>query len=364
MTNKMIAAQRLYNQKIVDSKLIKPEQVVKELGAVQAQDYMQAMWAIGLRIPSSSLADIERAIADRKMILNWTLRGTLHFVPPEDVKWMHQLSVPRLAGQTKRRNAELGLDDQTLERCRHIIVNALQGGKQLDRALLLQLIEEEGIHTGNQRGYHMLWNVAYQGLICFGPMNGKQQTIVLLEEWVPQFRELSYDESLYELARRYFTGHGFATVQDFAWWAGITLTDARRGLEAAKSQLQSEVIDGSEYWMSAHRLEPAAEDSGVHLLPGFDEYILGYKDRSAVLEPDVAPLIVPGNNGVFLPMIVVEGQVVGTWKRTLKTKGIEIMIHPFADLGDTEKLVLKEAERYAAFIGLPILKMNVSGSLR
>lgn len=234
MTNKMIAAQRLYNQKIVDSKLIKPEQVVKELGAVQAQDYMQAMWAIGLRIPSSSLADIERAIADRKMILNWTLRGTLHFVPPEDVKWMHQLSVPRLAGQTKRRNAELGLDDQTLERCRHIIVNALQGGKQLDRALLLQLIEEEGIHTGNQRGYHMLWNVAYQGLICFGPMNGKQQTIVLLEEWVPQFRELSYDESLYELARRYFTGHGLATVQDFAWWAGITLTDARRGLEAVK----------------------------------------------------------------------------------------------------------------------------------
>ncbi|MEK3769061.1 crosslink repair DNA glycosylase YcaQ family protein [Paenibacillus sp. FSL R5-0887] len=190
MTNKMLAAQRLYNQKIVDSKLIKPEQVVKELGAVQAQDYMQAMWAIGLRTPSSSLADIERAIADRKMILNWTLRGTLHFVPPEDVKWMHQLSVPRLAGQTKRRNAELGLDDQTLERCRHIIVNALQGGMQLDRALLLQLIEEEGIHTGNQRGYHMLWNVAYQGLICFGPMNGKQQTIVLLEEWVPQFREL------------------------------------------------------------------------------------------------------------------------------------------------------------------------------
>ncbi|WP_340004033.1 winged helix DNA-binding domain-containing protein [Paenibacillus sp. FSL K6-0276] len=355
----MIANHRLYNQRIAGSRLNKPEQVVEELGAIQAQDYMQAVWAIGLRSPSTNLADIERAIADRKIILTWTLRGTLHFVPAEDVKWMLQLSAPRLVAQTKRRMAELGLDDQTLERCREIIVDALKGGKQMDRSVLLQLIEEEGIYTGNQRGYHMLWNSAYQGLICFGPMNGKQQTIVLLEEWVPDYRELSYERSLQELALRYFTARGLATVQDFAWWAGITLTDARRGLESAKKELQSEYIAGSEFWMSSHRLAPTDEDSGVYLLPGFDEYILGYKDRSAVLEPETAPLIVPGNNGIFLPMIVVGGQVVGTWKRTFKKKGIEIVIHPFGELGDAEEAVFKAAERYAAFMGLPILKMSV-----
>lgn len=364
MTNNIIANGRLYNQMIAGSVYHTPEQVVKKLGAIQAQDYMQAVWAIGLRSPGTKLADIERAIVERKIILTWTLRGTLHFVPAEDVKWMLQLSAPRLVSQTKRRMAELGLDDQTLERCREIIVAALKGGKQLDRSALLQLIEEEGIHTGNQCGYHMLWNSAYQGLICFGPMNGKQQTIVLLEEWVPDCRELSYEKSLQELALRYFTARGWATVQDFAWWAGITLTDARRGLEFVKSELLSEDIEGSEYWMSTHRLTPADEDSGVYLLPGFDEYILGYKDRSAVLDPETAPLIVPGNNGVFLPMIVVGGQVVGTWKRTIKKKGIEIVIHPFGELGNAEEAVLKAAERYAAFIGLPILKISISSLLK
>lgn len=363
MTNNLIANSRLYNQMIAGSLHHTPEQVVKKMGAMQAQDYMQAVWAIGLRSPATKLADIESAIADRKIILTWTLRGTLHFVPAEDVKWMLQLSAPRLASQTKRRMAELGLDDQTLERCREIIVDALKGGKQMDRSVLLQLIEEEGIHTGNQRGYHMLWNSAYQGLICFGPMNGKQQTIVLLEEWVPDCRELSYEQSLQELALRYFTARGWATVQDFAWWAGITLTDARRGLEFVKSELLSEDIEGSKYWMSTHRLTPWDEDSGVYLLPGFDEYILGYKDRSAVLEPETAPLIVPGNNGVFLPMIVVSGQVIGTWKRSIKKKGIEIVIHPFRELGNAEKAVFKAAERYAAFIDLPILNFSVSSPM-
>lgn len=363
MTNNRIAHSRLYNQSIAGSLLHTPEQVVKEMGAVQAQDYMQAVWAIGLRSPSSNLADIERTIADRKIILTWTLRGTLHFVPAEDVKCMLQLSAPRLIGPTKRRMAELGLDDRTLERCREIIIGALKGGRQLDRFDLLQLIEEEGIHTGNQRGYHLLWNSGYQGLICFGPLKGKQQTNVLLDEWVPHARELSYEESLQVHAQRYFTSHGLATIHDFAWWAGLTLTDARRGLESVKKQLQSEVIEGSEYWMSSIPPASTHEDSGVYLLPGFDEYILGYKDRSAVLEPERAPLIVPGNNGVFMPTIVVGGQVVGIWKRTLKTKGMEIVINPFRELGEAEELVLKAAERYAAFIGLPILKMIVTSSL-
>ncbi|WP_052414655.1 winged helix DNA-binding domain-containing protein [Paenibacillus sp. FSL R5-0345] len=363
MTNNRIANSRLYNQIISGSLHHTPEQVVKKMGAMQAQDYMQAVWAIGLRSPASKLADVERAIVERKIILTWTLRGTLHFVPAEDVKWMLQLSAPRLASQTKRRMVELGLDDQTLEICREIIVDALKGGKQMDRSVLLQLIEEEGIHTGNQRGYHMLWNCAYQGLICFGPMNGKQQTIVLLEEWVPDCRELSYEGALQELALRYFTARGLATVQDFAWWAGITLTDARRGLESVNNELQSEDINGGEYWMTSHRPAPADEDSGVYLLPGFDEYILGYKDRSAVLEPETAPLIVPGNNGVFLPMIVVGGQVVGTWKRTIKKKGVEIVIHPFGELWNAKEAVFKAAEKYATFIDLPILNISVYSPL-
>lgn len=302
---------------------------------------------------------MEQAIADRKLLLTWTLRGTLHFVPPENAKWMLQLCAPRILRQAASRLAQLELDDKLLERCRKIIYTSLKGGRQLTRPGLLKLLEEQGISTSGQRGYHILWHSAYNGLICFGPRSGKQQTFVLLDEWVKDSRELSFTESLAELAGRYFTSHGPATVQDFAWWAGLTLTDARAGLEAVRAGLQPEVIDGSGYWMPGPAELTTTGPSGVHLLAGFDEYILGYKDRSAVLEPENAKLIVPGNNGIFLPPVLVGGQVAGTWKRTVKTRGIELFISPFApfDTAATEG-VEQEAERYAAFLNLPLNKLE------
>ncbi|WP_054941236.1 winged helix DNA-binding domain-containing protein [Paenibacillus ihuae] len=357
--NREIAGLRLLNQYIISSANLEPGQVVRALGALQAQDYMQAAWAIGLRTPAAGLAGVEQAIAGRHLLLTWSLRGTLHFAPPEDVKWMIQLSAPRLLRQAGRRLAQLELDDKILGRCRKIIYQALKGGKCLTRLELLNLLEDQGISTAGQRGYHILWHSAYNGLICFGPIAGKQQTFVLLDEWVPLSRELSYEESLAELALRYFTTRGPATVHDFAWWAGLTVTEARAGLEAVRAGLASEVIGGSEYWMPDIPSAAGRHPAGVHLLPGFDEYILGYKDRSAVLEPELAPRIVPGNNGMFLPVIVSEGQVVGTWKRTIKKKGAELLLIPFEPLQDYSRAQLvSAAEAYAAFLGLTLIKLE------
>lgn len=358
MTNKEIAVLRLYNQRI-GSPAQQPPEVVNALGALQAQDYMQAVWALGLRTRSSSLSEVEEAIAGRNIILTWSIRGTLHFAPPEDVKWMIQLSAPRLLKAAERQQAQLELDHVTLERCRKIIYNALRGGRCISRPDLLQRLEDEGIRTTGQRGYHILWHCAYNGLICFGPISGKQQTFVLLEEWMPGLRQLSFGESVAELARRYFISHGPATVHDFAWWSGLTLSDARTGLAAAGGQLVSYTTGGCEYWMPK---PPAALPAGssVHLLPGFDEVILGYKDRSAVLSPKAASLIVPGNNGVFLPTIALDGQVVGTWKRNIKQKGAELTLIPFEII---ERRVLAKvklaAEQYAAFLGVPLTKLEV-----
>lgn len=362
MTNKRIAGLRLLNQHISSPAFQQPEQVVRALGALQAQDYMQAVWAIGLRTGSAGLADVERAITEREILLTWSLRGTIHCVPPEDVKWMLQLCAPRLLRAAKRRLEQLELDDQTLERCRRIIYHALKGGQCVTRPDLLRLLEEEGISTASQRGYHILWHCAYNALICFGPLHGKQQTFVLLDEWVTGSRELSFDESLAELALRYFTTHGPATVYDFAWWTGMTVTDARAGLDAVSNELISEVIESGEYWMPNTPGDgtETGKSSGVYLLPGFDEYILGYKDRSAVLEPKTAPLIVPGNNGVFMPTIVWDGQVIGIWKRTLKKKGAELMVYPFRSLDGVLKEQLEQAAgRYAAFLGLPLTKLDM-----
>ncbi|WP_379150805.1 winged helix DNA-binding domain-containing protein [Paenibacillus sp. sgz5001063] len=355
--NTDIAVRRLANQFIHSSASMEPEEVVRRLGALQAQDYLQAVWAIGLRTPSATLVQVEQAVAERKIALTWTLRGTIHFVPPEDVKWMLQLCAPRLLRQAVRRMEQLELDEKSLERARKIIYNALKNGESARRPDLLALLEAGGIHTGGQRGYHILWHSAYTGLICFGPRSGKQQTFVLLDRWVEHSRELSYEESLSELALRYFTAHGPATVQDFAWWAGLSLKEARAGLDTVKSKFETNVLTGTEYWSPSSTAGQTPTLSEVHLLPGFDEYVLGYSDRSAVLEPETAPLIVPGNNGVFLPTIAAGGQIIGTWKRTVKTKGVDLRFRTFKTLEKKwEAKIMQAAERYAGFLGLPVLK--------
>ncbi|MDQ5828115.1 MAG: winged helix DNA-binding domain-containing protein, partial [Chloroflexota bacterium] len=338
MTNADIACRRLVNQRIDGKKFEKPEEVVRWLGAIQAQDYLQSLWAIGLRLRSATVTDIEQAIFDGKIIRTWPMRGTLHFVPPEDAKWRLKLSASRMLAKDGRRLTQLGLDEEIIERCKELFYDALKGNRRLSRPDMMTLLEEAGISTENQRGYHILWYVSQSGLICLGPMQDKQQTFVLLDEWVPNSRELSREESLAELTRRYFASHGPATVHDFAWWAGLTVAEARSGLEAAIPGLISEKIDGKEYWMTSDAPGHKAYDkSSVHLLPGFDEYLLGYKDRGAVLTVEDAPKVVPGKNGVFLPTIVVGGRVVGTWKRRLKKNSVDITLSPFTHFGNSDE---------------------------
>jgi winged helix DNA-binding protein len=355
MTDMDIARQRLVNQRIDGEKFEKPEEVVRWLGAIQAQDYLQALWAIGLRLQSATVADVERAISDGKIVRTWPMRGTLHFVPPEDARWRLRLSASRILARDGRRLEQLGLDEGIMERCKELFYDALKGHKRLSRPEMMQLLEEAGISTQNQRGYHILWYLSQSGLICPGPMQGKQQTFVLLDEWVPYSRELSREESLAELAKRYFASHGPATVHDLAWWAGLTVTEARSGLEAAKSGLVSEKIDGREYWTTGDAPGHTARDgSSIHLLPAFDEYLLGYKDRGAVLAVDDALRVVPGKNGVFFPTIVVDGRVVGTWKRKLKKNSVDITLSPFAHLDDLDVRAIEAAGSYSDFVGLPL----------
>ncbi|HET7270033.1 MAG TPA: winged helix DNA-binding domain-containing protein [Rubrobacter sp.] len=350
-----VVGQRLVNQRIEAKKFEKPEEVVRCLGAIQAQDYSQSLWAIGLRLKSATVADIEKAISEGRIVRTWPMRGTLHFVPPEDAKWMLKLSASRMLAKDGRRLAQLGLDQEVMERCTEIFYDALKGNKRLSRPHMMRLVEEAGISTENQRGYHILWYVAQSGLICLGPMKDKQQTFVLLDELAPDSRNLSREESLAELTKRYFASHGPATVHDFAWWAGLTVTESRAGLEAAKPELLSESIDGKEYWMTGDAPDARAYDtSGVNLLPGFDEYLLGYKDRSAVLAEQHAPEVVPGRNGVFRPIIVAGGRVVGTWKRRLKKDAVDLTLSPFTHPDRLRQRTIEAAISYSNFVGLPL----------
>jgi Winged helix DNA-binding domain len=347
-----IADRRLLHQRISGGRFERPEQVVQWMGAVQAQDYQHALWAVGLRTINATRTDVEQALANRALVLTWPMRGTIHLVAAADVRWFLELCASRPLAASQTRRKQLELDDHILGRCEHLIRDALSGGARLTRAEIMKLLASTGIDPTGQRGYHILWSLAQTGLICFGPKRGKEQTFVLLEEWLPETRSLPRDQALVELTRRYFTSHGPATLKDFAGWTGLTLTEARAGLEAIRSELTNETNEGIEYWW-ADTVPGTPNSTGVYLLPGFDEYILGYKDRRDVLTAEHAQRVVPGGNGVFLPTIVADGQVVGTWKRDLKQKRLEVLLKPFTAQVGLHERAADAIERFRAFADQP-----------
>lgn len=350
-----IARQRLRNQSITPLACSTPGEVVRRLGAVQAQDYLGALWAVGLRLQQAVAADIEQAIASREIVRTWPMRGTLHFVAPEDARWMLALLAPRIVARAAGRHRQLELDEATFARSETLFAKALQGGQPLTRPALLDVLEQAGISTKGARGYHILWRAGQHGLICFGPRQGKQDTFVWLDDWLPQGKILSREEALAELAGRYFSGHGPATIQDFMWWSGLPAAEARAGLEMVEAQLAHEDVDGQTYWFSSAAFPSKDTSLTAYLLPPFDEYLLGYKDRSAVLDPAQAKKIVPGANGMFKPIIVIDGRVVGTWKRTLRKTKVLVQLEPFAPFSPAQmEAVVAAAEPYGRFLGLPV----------
>jgi hypothetical protein len=343
---------RLFNQQIARPVFDNPSDVVRWLGAVQAQDYLGALWAVGLRTRGATEASVEEAIARREFVRTWPMRGTLHFVAAADVRWMLKLLAPRVIAATASRYRQLELSDADFARSARVAEKGLAGGRRLNRAALLELWESAGIATGDSRGLHILGNLSQKGLLCFGPRDGKQHTVTLLEEWLPAAPPMERDAALGELARRYFTSHGPATVHDLAWWSGLTLADVRRGLEVAKGRLEHEEVDGREY-----RFAPTPPARGAmspaHILPAWDEYTVAYRDRSAVLDPAQAARVNAGG-GVLKPVVVLQGRVVGTWQRSFGKGTVSVRPMLFERLGrDEMRAISSAASRYGQFLGMP-----------
>jgi hypothetical protein len=336
-----------------------PAGTVRHLLAMQAQDFAGAKWSVGLRTPGSTDATIDAALAAGEIVRSWPMRGTLHFVAPEDLGWMLSLTAERTIRSAAGRHRELELVEADFELARGVAVDALQGGRALSRADLLERFTAAGLSVAGQRGVHIIARLALWRVLVFGPLQpgeagrADQQTFALLDEWVAAPRVLERDEALGEFALRYFTGHGPATVRDFAWWSSLTLGDARAGLAVARDRLDELDLGGTQYFVPR---DAVAAASGVFALPGFDEYLLGYQDRGAALAPEHVEAIVPGKNGVFMPTIVVGGEVVGTWRRTFSAKGVAVEARPFEPLSATSMRRFDAAVgRYAAFVGAHLL---------
>ena len=274
-----------------------PVAVGQRLFALQAQDLNAARWALGVRC-GGSRAQVEAAFDARALVRSWPLRGTLHVVPAEDLEWLRRLLAPRNLQRAKKRHADLGLDDATFRKARSVAERVLERGPLTREALLLEL-QHAKVSTEGQRGAHLLWGLAQHGTVCLGDFEAGAQRFVLQQAWVPKSRALEGDEALAELAARYQRGHGPVTVEDLMWWAGLTRKEATRAMALAGPVGQA----------------PSGTVPRALLLPGFDEYLLGFKARSAVISPAHFQRVVPGGNGVFLPMVVLDGRIVGTWKR-------------------------------------------------
>ncbi len=354
-----IAKFRLSAQQIASYSFSKPGDVVAWLGAMQAQDYAGTKWAIGLRLPNSTNADIEQAIAAGDIIRTWPMRHTLHFVAPADIRWMLALLAPRVIVAAAGRRRNLEIDDHTLSRSRELITSALQGGKTLTRHELYEVLENGHVSTAGQRGIHIFSYFSLQGLLCFGQHNFKQPTFVLLDEWVPSTKPIEHDEALAKLATRYFTSHGPAQLQDFVWWSGLKITDARTAIELSSSNLSKITVEDKIYWTAKDLPLDLPTIPTAYLLPGFDEYMLGYKDRTAALPLEHNQKINPGANGMFAGTIVFDGRVIGTWRRTIKKANIHISLQPFKPFNRSQLNAISDAaDLYGKFMNSPTIILN------
>ncbi|WP_166873169.1 winged helix DNA-binding domain-containing protein [Salinibacterium sp. ZJ450] len=355
VNRRRLAELRLMAQAIARPTFETPAAVVRHMLGMQAQDFAGALWSVGLRTTRATQADVVAALASGDIVRSWPLRGTLHFVPGEDLAWMLGVTAPRLIAGAATRHRGLGLDSSTFESARAVAETRLTGSGVLARNALLREFDRHGIDTGGQRGYHILWYLGQTGTLVFGPPDGRTQTFTLLDEWVRHPRRLERDEALGEFALRYFSSHGPATVRDFAWWASLTLRDARAGLAVAGEALTEIESDGVAYFLSPQTLDAARPTSAVRALPGFDEYLLGYQDRSAVIMREHLAVVVPGGNGMFFPTIVVDGEVVGVWRRTGTAGEVEVIAEPFGELSDAARAGFDRAvQRFGRFLGTSV----------
>ena len=353
MTLSDILRHRLHNQHLTRPKYAAPADMVAWLGAVQAQDYPAAKWALGQRLRGASDASLEQAFNDGAILRTHVMRPTWHFVAPADIRWLLALTAPRVRALMAYYDRQLQIDAALFKRSHAVLTRALQGGKQLTRAELDRALQAAGIHQSGQGVGHILMHAELHALICSGPKRGKQFTYMLLEERVPPARPLDPDEALAELTRRYFTSHGPALVPDFVWWSGLTAAQARHGLELVKGDLAYESIDGKHYWSSTAR--PLPMPTAAYLLPNYDEYTIAYKQREDFYDPTVFKTPLTRDNVPFANMIVRHGRIVGAWKRVLPKNAVALetrFLHPASEA--EQAALAAAAARYGEFLGLPV----------
>ncbi len=352
MNKNDIIRYRLFNQQIAETKFTKPAEIVSWLVAMQAQEYAMAKWAIGLRLPGSTDEMIEKAFTEGSILRTHLMRPTWHFVTPEDIRWLLKLTAPRVEAFNAFTYRQQELDNKIFKRSNDIIIKNLEGGKYLLRTELQAALKQKKIIASGIRLSALMMKAELEGIICSGPRRGNQFTYALLDERVPPVKPINRKDALAAFAQRYFTSRGPATVKDFATWSGLSVTEAKEGAAMLSSKFIKEKINEQEYifipasWNLNNKIQTS------FLMPDYDEYGMGYRDRSAIFNTKVDLSRFKNDNPIFNRMIIIDGKIEGTWKRVTKNNTVTIETVPFSPLSKTKQPILKKMiDKYCMFVG-------------
>jgi hypothetical protein len=329
------------------------DDVVGWFGALQSQDYHPAKWALAQRLgPGVTDADLDRAFDDGVVLRTHVLRPTWHFVAPADLRWLLELTAPRVHALNAYAYRRGELDGPLLRRTTGLIADAVAAGNHLTRTEIAALLARHGITAKGFRLGYILIHAELERMICSGPLRGKQHTYALLEERVPRAASLEREAALAELVRRYFTSHGPATAKDLAWWSSLTRADITTGLSLAGDALESTDVDGITFWSAPGNARMPAPSPSLRLLQAYDEYIVGYTQSRYLL--DLEDLAAAAARKGSLPngVIVVDTQVAGRWKRTVRADTVvldTVLYRPF-DAAETAALHAA-ADELGMFLG-------------
>ena len=341
---------RLITQQITGTSFTKPEQIVRWMGAMQAQDYAMAKWAIGCRLPGSTEKEIEGAIDKAAIIRTHVLRPTWHFVSAKDIHWILALTAPQVKTSAKSRHKQLELTDTSFRKANKLIQKILQGNNHMTREEIMLHFKKAKINISDERPAHFMFMAELDGIVCSGVSKAKKHTYALLSERVPEPEKFNRDKALATLAEKYFQSHGPATLEDFIWWSGLRIKDARNALEMIQPGLQKENIGAQTYWFDKNISFNKTYKKSVYALPAFDEFTISYKDRSAMMPVNKHKEVI-SVNGIFNPIIVVNGKVCGLWSRSVSKN--KVIIKPVffeTPAKSVQTMAKKSFKAFAAFI--------------
>ncbi len=340
---------RLHNHLLGSATLQEPHEVVSYMGAMQSQAFEMAKWGIGARLKGATNAAIEDAINTGKIIRTHILRPTWHFVAAEDIRWMLQLSAPRvkpiLMGYWKMRGIEKSVYTPAIR----VIEKLLENGNHLTRQEIGDALIAQGIIADPDLTHCITGIAEIDGIVCSGRLKGNKQTYALMHEWIPKTEKLCKEEALERLARTFFTSHGPATLQDFCWWSGMTLTDAKKVMGQMKHDFICKEVNGRTFWMKNDIVLPTNNDDSLLLLPPFDEFVVSYKDRSELIEDHHYGKVMT-KNGLFSPTVMLNGEIIGSWKKvSIKGKPnveVSFFVKPTKKI---ESLVEKKVKEFSEY---------------